>query len=148
MSDARQTHRSDTPMNVLTAYLWVVMPGLLLQGIGCLTLFRLAPALAGNAAIAAIFSSNPPHAWIHVGWGAAGTLVLITERERSPRWWLAVVFAVFYTALGILGMVVDNPFGLRLGLIENSFHLTVGPVMLILAIWARERSPGPAVGRQ
>jgi len=133
-------------MKVLTAYLWVVMPGLLLQGIGCLALYRLAPALAGNAVIATIFSSNPPHAWIHVGWGVAGMLVLITEREQRPRWWFAVVFAVFYTALGILGIVVDDPFGLRLGLIENSFHLTVGPVMLILAIWARERSPAPAVG--
>ena len=37
------------------------------------------------------------------------------------------------------GIFVLNPFGLRLGWQENLFHLTVGPLMLIL-VWFSWRS--------
>ena len=43
-------------------------------------------------------------------------------------------FGVFYLLLGLLGIVVHDPFGLRLGWGENGFHLIVGPVALVLVL--------------
>ena len=45
---------------------------------------------------------------------------------------LTLLFGVFYTALGVLGLILYYPFGLHLGPGENVFHLVVGPAALVV----------------
>jgi len=114
-------------------YIWAVMAGLLAQGAGSLLLDsngdlqRATPYL-----LATLMNGNPPHAWLHVAWGGAGLVFLALFRTFPARIGLGLVFGIFYTLLGFLGIVVHHPFRMRLELSENVFHLTVGPLMLLL----------------
>ena len=129
-------------VRIFHIYLWLAMILLFVQGTGSLVL-DLRPDLISYIplVLATIMNGNPPHAVLHIAWGVAGLLVLFTL--RSDRIWLTlgVVFGVFYTFLGFLGIIVHNPFGLRLAWEEDTFHLFVGPLMLLLAFlaWRAER---------
>jgi hypothetical protein len=89
--------------------------------------------------LATLMNGNTPHAILHIVWGTIGLIILITQRSYSFRFGLGLTFGIFYTLLGILGIFVYNPFGLRLGWQENLFHLTIGHLMLIL-VWFSWRS--------
>ena len=123
------------------AYIWFVMAGLLAQGAGSLIL-DLNPKLqaATPYVLATIMNGNPPHAWLHIVWGAGGLVFLFAFRTLRARLGLGFVFGIFYTLLGFLGMVVHNPFGMRLAWEENVFHLTVGPLMLLLSFLAHREA--------
>ena len=114
-------------------YLWALMTGLLVQGLGSL-IFRLAPALAAQAPylIGGILGIDFWHAWIHIVWGSVGVGVLVARPGRGATIWLALVFGVFYTALAILGVTIHHPLGLELDGFENGFHLTAGPATLLI----------------
>jgi hypothetical protein len=129
--------REARTVRIFHAYLWIVMAGLLAQGSGSL-LLRLAPALekVTPLPLATLMNGNLPHAVLHIAWGAAGLLILAIFRSSAAYLRLGWVFGVFYTLLGFLGIAVYNPFGLRLAWPENTFHLTVGPLMLLLAYLA------------
>jgi hypothetical protein len=75
-------------------------------------------------------------------WGIPLIVIGVTSRGRaaSRAVWAAVVFGVFYIVLGVLGLVVDRPFGLLLGPGENAFHFIVGPLALLLGLLALSRS--------
>jgi hypothetical protein len=125
----------------LRGYLWVLMAGLFLQGLGSL-IFRLAPALAADAPylIRGILGIDFWHAWVHIVWGIVGIGVLVARPSRSVAIWLALSFGVFYTALGILGVTIHHPLGLELEGFENGFHLTAGPATLLFgALVAAQR---------
>jgi len=131
------------------SYLWLLMAGLFLQGLGSLV-FRLAPALAAAAPylVRGILGIDFWHAWIHIIWGIVGIGVLMAWSGRGPAIWLALSFGVFYTALGVLGVTVYHPLGLELDGFENGFHLAAGPLTLLLAALAairpaRERISAP-----
>ena len=113
-------------------YLWVLMIGLLVQGLGSL-IFRLGPALAADAPylIGGILGIDFWHAWIHIVWGIVGIGVLAARPGRGATIWLALSFGVFYTALGILGVTIHHPLGLELNDFENGFHLIAGPATLL-----------------
>jgi len=83
-------------------------------------------------------NGNPPHAWLHIVWGAVGLFVLLAFRSAAARVGLGLIFGIFYTLLGFLGIGVHHPFAIRLELPENVFHLTVGPLMLLLT-WLASR---------
>ena len=119
--------------NVLRWYLWILMGGLLLQGLGSL-LFRLMPALAAQMPllVRGAFGIDFWHAWIHIIWGLAGLVVLKTSRTSQRLVYLALIFGVFYTALGVWGVLAVHPLGLELDLPENAFHLVAGPIALVL----------------
>ena len=121
----------------LRSYLWVLMGGLLLQGVGSL-IFRLVPALPASMPllVRGAFGIDFWHAWIHIGWGLAGLAVLSVAPTREPPMRLALIFGLFYTALGIWGVLAHHPLGLELDLPENLFHLTAGPVALLLGLLA------------
>jgi hypothetical protein len=121
----------------LRSYLWVLMGGLLLQGIGSL-IFRLVPALPATMPllVRGAFGIDFWHAWIHIGWGLAGLAVLSVAPTRAPPLRLALSFGIFYTALGIWGVLAHHPLGLELDLLENLFHLTAGPLTLLLGLLA------------
>ncbi len=124
----------------LYIYLWLTMSLLFIQGSGSL-LLRLRPDIESitPGLLATLMNGNIPHAILHIAWGTVGLIILFTQRSYSVRFSLALIFGLFYTMLGILGIIVLNPFGLRLGWQENLFHLTVGPLMLIL-VWFSWRS--------
>jgi hypothetical protein len=136
---------SNRPHRALAAYLWVVMAGLLLQGGGSLLLDERPDVQAATPILlATIMNGNPPHAVLHIVWGALGLAVLVVFRTRGAHLRLGLVFGLFYTALGFLGIAVHHPLGMRLELSENVFHLTVGPLMLLLTCLAWRRAPEPA----
>ena len=120
---------------VLRWYLWILMGGLLLQGGGSL-IFRLAPALAASAPyiVRGTLGIDFWHAWIHILWGVAGVALLIFRSTGPALVRLALIFGVFYTALGIAGVAIHHPLGLELDWFENSFHLTAGPATLLLGV--------------
>jgi hypothetical protein len=121
---------------ILRLYLWALGLGLLLQGIISLIL-RLAqispPAFTLN-----FINADLLHAAIHITWGLLMLLLLLDARRSGPRAiaLLGQSFGVFYVALALLGFLIYHPFGLRLDLGENLFHIIVGPLSLILGIWA------------
>jgi hypothetical protein len=119
------------------AYLWLVMAGLLVQGSGSLV-FDLFPALAANLPVplTTLMNGNQPHAVLHIVWGIIGLFSLAAYQTHAAYLRLGWVFGVFYTLLGFLGIIAYHPFGMRLELPENAFHLTVGPLMLLLAFLA------------
>ncbi len=125
---------------LLYIYLWLTMSLLFIQGSGSL-LLRLRPDIEAitPGLLATIMNGNIPHAILHIVWGTIGLIILFTQRSYSVRLGLGLIFGLFYTALGIMGIIVLNPFGLRLGWQEDLFHLTVGPLMLIL-VWFSWRS--------
>lgn len=125
---------------VLRWYLWVLMGGLLLQGLGSLVL-RLSPTLAAATPylIGGIFGIDFWHAWIHIIWGIIGIGVLATQHNARAAVGLALIFGLFYTALGIAGVMIHHPLGLKLNLFENAFHMTAGPLTLLLGVLGTSR---------
>ena len=95
------------------------------------------------------------HNLLHVVWGVPLIAIAVTSHGRSASRvaWAAVVFGVFYVGLGVLGLVLDRPFGLLLGPGENAFHFIVGPLALLLGLPGRsarsaQRSGGVSSCRQ
>ena len=124
-------------IDILHVYLWIVMLGLFLQGIGSLAL-RLIPGLPSitPALVMALMLAHIPHAILHIVWGLAGILFLLIFHSRRALIGLGLTFGIFYTLLGIIGVLVNNAFGLQLALGENAFHLVVGPLTLIVTFVA------------
>lgn len=130
----------DLPTRILYLYLWLTMSLLLIQGSGSL-LLRLRPDIEAVTPwlLATLMNGNTPHAILHIIWGPAGLVILLLFRSRAVRMGLGLTFGEFYTLLGFLGIFVYHPFGMRLEFPENLFHLTVGPLMLVL-VWLAWRS--------
>jgi hypothetical protein len=129
-------------------YLWVIGLLLLLHGIGSL-LLRFTGHDDPSLTHGFVHADNV-HAAIHIVWGAI--MLAFVGRRASDRQCatLALIFGIFYTGLAILGTVVYHPFGLDLGIYENSFHFIVGPTSLLLGGWAiraQRVGPLPAMGR-
>src|SRR5512146_2201473 len=110
---------------LLQIYLWLAMALLFVKGSGSLVL-RMRPDIEAALPwmVATLMNGNTPHAILHIAWGSAGLAYLVTRRTLRARLWLAFTFGSFYLVLGILALVVHNPFGMRLELPENLFHLT------------------------
>jgi len=121
----------------LRGYLYFVMVGLFLQGVVSL-LFRTFPTLPAGSPllIRGVFGIDFWHSWIHIVWGAGGTVLLDLRRSEHAATWLALVFGVFYSALGIWGVSAHHALGLELDAYENTFHLTAGPLTLLVGLVA------------
>ncbi len=126
---------SDLRYRLLQAYMWFLMGGLFVQGIGSL-LFRTVPALPVQSPllVRGAFGIDFWHALIHITWGAIGLIVLSTNHSHRAPVSLAIIFGTFYTLLGVWGVVAHHPLGLELDLPENIFHLSAGPLALILGL--------------
>ncbi len=131
------TRRPISPEAILHIYLWILMPGLLLQGLGSLAL-RLSSGLEALTPplVAGILIAHIPHAILHIAWGLIGILVLATLRFSRARLWLGLIFGIFYTLLAIYGTLDPHAFGLHLAPSENAFHWIVGPLTLGLSLLA------------
>jgi hypothetical protein len=115
------------PSGLVRAYVVAVGAGLLLEGGGLLLVNLLALPVGVGV-------NDTRHNLLHVMWGVGLLLVgaLPHERGSTRIAWAAVVFGFFYLSLAVLGVLVQNPFGLLLGPGENGFHFIVGPVGLVL----------------
>jgi hypothetical protein len=133
--------------NLLGRYLWVLMGGLLLQGLGSL-IFRLMPALPAHSPLLlrGAFGIDFWHALIHIAWGLVGVVVLAVSQTNRPLVYLALIFGTFYSLLGVWGVLVHHPLGLELDLPENVFHVLAGPLTLAIG-WRslRQASATPAL---
>jgi hypothetical protein len=78
--------------------------------------------------------SDPHHAVIHVVWGAALLLVGLLTDDPVAMEAAALIFAVFYLGLLVLGLVVHHPFGLMIDGPENAFHAIIGGLGLVLGL--------------
>ena len=115
------------PTRLVRTYVLALGAGLLLEGASLLLVNAMALPLA-------VGTNDTRHNLLHVAWGIGLLAVAATPHgPRSTRVaWAALVFGVFYMALGVLGVVLDRPFGLLLGPGENVFHFVVGPIALVL----------------
>jgi hypothetical protein len=102
---------------------------LLLEGAGLILVDRLGLPLGDVA-------SDTRHNLLHVVWGIA--LLALAWMDQAAI--AATVFGVFYVALAFAGVILVNPFGLRLGPGENAFHFIVGPLALLLGVLALRSS--------
>jgi hypothetical protein len=118
------------PRALARLYGFIVGAGLMLEG-------GLLLVLAGLPNVALPFATGDVrHNALHVVWGAV-MLALLRTRPRIPT---VLIFGVFYTGLGLAGVLVDRPFGLVLGPAENAFHFMVGPLAVALGVWAELQS--------
>jgi hypothetical protein len=119
------------PARIVRLYLLILGVALLVEGGGLLILGLLPVSVP-------FVTSDVRHNALHLVWGMAMLRVLAMFRGRGSLavTWTAVVFGIFYVALGVLGLVVEQPVGLLLGPAENAFHFTVGPLALGLGLWA------------
>jgi len=119
------------PVRLVRLYVWVLGAGLLLDGGLLLLVDWLGVPVPVNA-------TDVRHNLLHVAWGVALLVVGFLARDGHDirAAWAAVIFGAFYVALGVLGLTIDQPFGLQLGPGENAFHFIVGPIALILGGWA------------
>ena len=108
---------------------------LLLEGGLLLALDALRATLPAAAAMP-FATGDVRHNGLHLIWGVVILGLLATSRSGQRATVVALVFGVFYTLLGVAGLLIDRPFGLLLGPGENVFHLTVGPLALLLGAWS------------
>src|SRR2546429_5728576 len=91
--------RPQLAVRIFYIYLWLTMILLCVQGTGSLVL-DLRPDLKSYipSLLATVLNGNPPHAVLHIAWGATGLLILFML--HSNRIWLnlGVIFGVFYTS--------------------------------------------------
>ena len=131
MSLLRAELKLVNPVRLVHLYLWILGAGLLLDGAVLLLVDWLGLSVPVNA-------TDVRHNVLHVVWGVALLVVSVLARDGHEirAAWAAVIFGAFYVALGVLGLTLDQPFGLQLGPGENAFHFLVGPIALILGGWA------------
>jgi hypothetical protein len=125
----------------LRRYLALVGGLLFLQGATSLALA--AAGITLTPLVQAFVNADALHALVHVAWGLLLLLAVLVAPTGPPLAGLALVFGVFYTGLALLGTVVHDPFGLRLGIGENLFHFVVGPATLCVGALARRASAPP-----
>ena len=119
------------PVRLVRIYVWILGAGLLLDGAFLLFVEWLGLPVPVNAA-------DIRQNLLHVAWGVALLVVSVLGRNGHEIRvaWAAVIFGAFYVALGVLGLTIDQPFGLQLGPGENAFHFILGPIALVLGGWA------------
>jgi hypothetical protein len=125
------------PVRLTRLYVLVLGAGLLLDG----GLFLLLNGLGRDS------GDN----LLHVVTGAALLVVSFLSRETHALRvvWAALIFGAFYVALGVVGLTVEQPFGLlQPGAGGNAFHLAVGLLAIVLGAWSlRTGSPPVALSR-
>jgi hypothetical protein len=136
--DARARRRNEMlfePTRLARLYVLALGAGLLLEGGALLLVNALALPLP-------VGINDARHNLLHVVWGIALLAIAATPQVHGSTRvaWAAQVFGVFYIALGVLGVLLDRPFGLLLGPGENAFHFIVGPLALFLGWRARARA--------
>lgn len=125
----------------LRAYLALIGALLLVQGVISVVLHG--SRFGTTESTHGLVTVSLRHAAIHVVWGLVLLAVLALRPSEPTLVAAALVFGVFYGALTVLGIVLDDPFGLPLGLGENAFHATIASVafLAILALLLGELRP-------
>lgn len=121
-------------------YTLIVGGFLLLQGISTL-LFRLVPSL--DAAFPALLATTrmvPVHSLLHIVTGTTAIAVLLWGGGRGA-WWFALGFGIFYTLLGLSGLISGDVTGLGLQTFDHPFHLVAGVPGLLTAAAANFSNP-------
>jgi hypothetical protein len=121
-------------------YALIVGGFLLLQGTSTL-LFRLVPAL--DAAFPALLGTTkmiPIHSLLHIITGALALAVIRWGGARGT-WRFALGFGIFYTLLGLSGLMIGDVLGLGLQPFDHPFHLVAGVPGLLAAALAYFASP-------
>ena len=136
--------RALDPVRLARLYVAVLGAGLLLDGGLLLVVNALGIQVSG------VNATDVRHNLLHVIWGVALLVVSFVARggHELRVVWAALIFGAFYVALGVVGLTVNEPFGLQLGPGENAFHLIVGPLALLLGAWSLSAlSQPPALSR-
>jgi hypothetical protein len=123
---------------------YLIVLGATLLGQGLLSWLLDATGIDSNQLPWRFANSDPRHAFIHVVWGAVILVLPLRGLDERGCIRLALAFGVFYSALAVLGIAVQHPFGLRLDRGENVFHLLVGPITLVLGLVAARAERVPA----
>lgn len=87
------------------------------------------------------FRIDPTLAALNLAWGLAGTYIgFFRPRYATP---FVLAFAVFYTALAVLGSFTQHHLGMLLNDRVNMFHWAIVPVAWAIglyALWQQRRS--------
>jgi hypothetical protein len=123
---------------------------LLLQGVVTGTMLLVDPL---DRAVPSILDTTEmvlQHSALHVVTGLLALAILRWGGARE-RWWFALGFGLFYTGLGLAGLMTGSRAGLELQPFDHSFHLVAGVPGLVAAaldpsraLVARSLRPPPA----
>ena len=131
---------------LLRGYLYFVMGGLFLQGIGSL-LFRINDSWPAHSPllIRGIFGIDFWHSWIHIAWGAVGVAFLRHAPDDARRDPTCSHFWRLLYAAGHLGHVDAPPTrACARRRLRKHVHLTAGPLgTLALGLLARQQGAAP-----
>jgi hypothetical protein len=105
--------------------------GLILSAIGSLILRLIG---IGPPLWMAGFSVDPLHAAVHICWGLFLLVPLVRGASDLLVARIAIIFGTFYLVFAILGLMIHDPLGMRIGSGETIFHFIVGPLALALGI--------------
>jgi hypothetical protein len=86
----------------------------------------------------------PRHSALHVATGLLALAVLRWGGARG-RWWFALGFGAFYTALGVSGQATGHSHGLDLQPFDHAFHLVAGVPGLVAAALGYRSIARPSV---
>jgi hypothetical protein len=113
-------------------YTRIVGVFLLVQGVATGTFLLVDPLDEAVPALLDTTEMALQHSVLHVATGLLALAVLRWGGERGP-WWFALGFGLFYTALGLTGLVTGHGHGLELQPFDHPFHLVVGVPGLVSA---------------
>lgn len=116
----------------LRAYLAFIGALLLVQGLVSVALHG--SRFATTESTHGLITVSLRHAAIHVAWGLLLLGLLALRPTEAAVVAAALVFVVFYGALTLLGITLDDPFGLPLGVGENAFHATIASAALLALV--------------
>lgn len=120
-------------------YAWFCGVFLLLQGASTLAA-RLIPEV--DRAFPILLRATqmvPVHSTLHIATALLAFAVIAVG--AAATWWFALLFGIFYAALGLFGLGTGHSMGLGLKPFDHPFHIVLG-LLGVAAAWRSPRSSG------
>jgi hypothetical protein len=107
---------------------------LLLQGTSTLAFRLYTPLDRSFPALLGVTQMIPPHSILHILTGVLALLVIFRGGEHGS-FWFSIGFGVFYSGLALFGIITHHSTVFGLQTFDHPFHLFLGVLGLLVAVW-------------